>query len=48
MKKALKNIKSGSKVIPSSIGMTTAKNNFYRWGNQINELEKVGNHFYKI
>ncbi|MBQ2408183.1 MAG: hypothetical protein II309_02005 [Bacilli bacterium] len=47
MKEALKNIKSGTKVTPKTLGMTTAKNNFYRWGEQIDELIKNGKHFYK-
>lgn len=48
MRKEVQKIKSGKKVTPGDLGMTTAKNNFYRWGEQLDELKKIGNHFYKI
>ena len=46
MREAVLKLPSHTKLTPKKLGMTGAKNNFYRWAKLINEIVKIDNHYY--
>lgn len=48
MRRRISKLPKNTRVTPGTLGMTGAKNNFYRWAKVMDELEKVGSHYYVI
>ena len=46
MRELILKLDKNQKVTPGTLGMTGAKNNFYRWAKELDELVKIGNHYY--
>lgn len=48
MIKRIRKLPKHTRVTPGTLGMTGAKNNFYRWAKVIDEIKKVGSHYYVV